>query len=133
MSIPFEQLPTYIKYLAPILANALVISLLSLAVCAMILIGLCFVFMKAKAHGWAAIIPFYSDYVLYEITWGKGWLFLLELIPIVGIVMSILTYIKLGNCFNKGSGFKAGLVLAPYVFLPILGFGKSEYRGPMPE
>ena len=44
------------------------------------------IFEKAGEHGWAAIIPFYQNYVLFKITWGQGWLFLLLFLPIVNIV-----------------------------------------------
>jgi hypothetical protein len=32
--------------------------------------------------------------------------------------------------FGKTEGFTVGLVLLPFVFLPILAFGDDQYRGP---
>ncbi len=103
--------------------------LLSIAIEALAIVGQWFIYRKAKQHGWAAIVPFYSSFILYKITWGNGWYFLLELIPFANIVISIITMVKLSKAFGHGGGYACGLVFLPYVFLPILGFGKSEYVG----
>ena len=87
------------------------------------------IFEKADKPGWASIIPFYSSYVLFEITWGKGILFLLMCIPLVNIVISIMTMIKLSNAFGQGAGMSVMLILLPVVAFPILAFGDSEYYG----
>ncbi len=34
----------------------------------------------------------------------------------------------LSKKFGKDEGFTVGLVLLPFIFLPILGFGSSEYK-----
>lgn len=84
---------------------------------------------KAGVPGWAALIPFYNTYMLFKITWGNGWKFLLTLIPIAGIVFSIITTVKLAKAFGKGGGFAVGLILLGVVFYCILGFGKDVYLG----
>lgn len=43
---------------------------------------------KAGEPGWAAIIPYYESFVLYKISWGSGWYFLLTMVP--GFIASIL-------------------------------------------
>lgn len=97
------------------------------------------VFKKAGKPGWAAIVPFYNQYVLAEITWGNGWFFLIFLgaiIPIIGtiavIVFTILTYIKLAKAFDKDGGFAVGLIFLNPIFMAILAFGNSKYTG-VPE
>ena len=84
---------------------------------------------KAGVPGWAALIPFYNTYMLFKITWGNGWKFLLLLIPIAGIVFYIITNVKLAKAFGKGGGFAVGLILLGVVFYCILGFGKDVYLG----
>ena len=74
-------------------------------------------------------MPFYNIYVEYEITWGSGWRFLLLLIPIYNIILAIQTQIRLAKAFGKGGGFAAGLIFLPYVFIPLLAFGKETYQG----
>ena len=88
------------------------------------------IFVKAGEPGWASIVPFYNTYVLFKITWGNGWLFLLSLIPFVNVVILIITFVKLAQAFGKGGGFAAGLILLSFIFLPILAFDSSDYIGP---
>lgn len=85
---------------------------------------------KAGEYGWAAIVPFYCNYVQYKITWGNGWYFLFLLIPFANIVFMIITMIKLANSFGKGGGFCVGLIFLQPIFLGILAFGKDRYIGP---
>lgn len=91
--------------------------------------GLWAIFRKAGEPGWAAIIPFYNVYILYKITWGNGWLFLLLLIPFVDIVIVVITTYKLSRAFGHGLGYCLGLLLFPFLFQLIVGFGSSQYLG----
>ncbi|WP_374758343.1 DUF5684 domain-containing protein [Thermonema sp.] len=38
-------------------------------------------------------------------------------------------YIDLAKSFGKGTGFGIGMLLVPFVFLPMLAFGDAEYEG----
>ena len=87
-------------------------------------------FNKAHEEGWAAIVPFYNTFVLFKITWGNGWLFLLLLIPIVRIVISIITMVKLAHVFGKDGGWACGLIFLNTIFLCIMAFDdKVRYIG----
>ena len=88
------------------------------------------IFEKVNIPGWKALIPIYNIFVLFKITWGSGWYMLLILIPIVNFVVGIITAIKLGSVFNKGIGFKIGLIFLSGIFMLILGFDDSEYMRP---
>ena len=89
---------------------------------------------KAGKPGWAAIIPFYNTYVLFELVGMKGWYVFLAFIPFVGsiilAVMNIIANVKLAKCFGKSDGFAVGLVLLNIIFLPILAFDDSTYEAP---
>lgn len=87
------------------------------------------IYSKAGEPGWASIVPFYCNYVLFKITMGNGWLFLLMLVPVVNIVVSIMVIFKLASVFGKGIGFGFGLLFLSPIFLLILGFGSAEYQG----
>jgi len=54
------------------------------------------------------------------------------LISLVGTTTFFIAYvisnIKLGQLFNKGSGFTLGLVLLPFIFQPILGYKKDTLQ-----
>ncbi|HPX71083.1 MAG TPA: DUF5684 domain-containing protein [Bacillota bacterium] len=87
------------------------------------------IFKKAGRPGWAAIIPFYNAYILYEIVWGSGWMFLLAFLPVVNTAITIMTICRLSDVFGKGAGFALGIFLFPIVFLAILAFDDSIYIG----
>lgn len=66
----------------------------------------------------------------YKTIGGNPLLLLLGLIPFVGsicmILISIDSICKLANYFNKGIGFKLGLIFLPFIFMPILAFSGDE-------
>lgn len=103
--------------------------IISLAVCVVLLVGLWKLFVKAGKPGWAAIVPFYNMYCMYQISFGNGWLFLLTFVPIVNFVFSIMLCFKLAKAFGKGTGFGFGLLFLSPIFMCILGFGDAEYVG----
>lgn len=106
-----------------ILVLSLVIGILTIA-------ATWLVYRKAGERGWASIVPFYAQYVLYKITWGNGWLFLLLFVPFVNFVVGIITLVKLSKSFGHGGGFACGLIFLNTIFMLILGFGSSRYVGP---
>ena len=118
----------YYSYSSPPAYNP-VFTIISLVLCVFVLVCMWIIFRKAGKPGWAAIVPFYNLYVLFEITWGSGMRFLLLLIPIYNIILSIQTQVRLAKAFGKSGGFAAGLVFLPYIFIPLLAFGKETYQG----
>lgn len=86
-------------------------------------------FEKAGRPGWAALVPIYNLYVLYEIAGMKGWYVFLSFIPFVGtiimMVFSIMSCFKIATAFGKETGFGFGLLLLAPVFYSILGFSKD--------
>ncbi len=87
------------------------------------------VFTKAGKPGWWAIIPLVNTFVLIKIAGKPGWWMPLILIPIVNIVIFVLVYSSLSGAFGRGAGFTVGIIFLPWIFVPILGFGSSSYRG----
>jgi len=84
---------------------------------------------KAGQPGWAVFIPIYGTIVNLRIIGKPGWWFILLLVPIVNILFYIIMLFLLAKVFGKGIGFAFGLFLLPFIFYPILAFGKSEYVG----
>ena len=68
--------------------------------------------------------------MLLEIIGKPWWWILLLLIPGVNLIFGIWMFNLLSISFGKTEGFTVGLVLLPFIFLPILGFGDDQYRGP---
>lgn len=118
----------YYEYSAPVYFS-LAASIASLALSVLLIVAMWRIFQKAGKPGWASIVPFYNIYMMYEITWGNGWRFLMLLIPFYNIVLGIQTQVKLAKAFGKGGGFAVGLIFLPYVFQPILAFSDAAYLG----
>ncbi len=124
------DIPGNLDILGGITAGVFFLSILFvLAVAVFSIVIMWRIFEKAGEHGWAAIIPFYQNYVLFKITWGQGWLFLLLFLPIINIVTCIITMIKLAKAFNKDGAFAVGLIFLNIIFLAILAFGEARYSG----
>ena len=104
--------------------------LIGLAFGLVLIIAMWKIFTKAGKPGWAAIIPFYNTWVLLEIVGRPGWWLVLYFIPFVNLVMAIIVLFDLAKSFGKSGGFAIGMLLLPYIFFPILGFGKAQYQGP---
>lgn len=104
--------------------------IIMLAVAIVALVGLWKMFGKAGKPGWAAIVPFYNMYCLFEMSFGNGWLFLLTFVPCVGAVFQIILCFKLAKAFGQGVGFGFGLLFLAPIFYMILGFGNADFIGP---
>ena len=103
-------------------------SIISLAISVLIIVALWKVYEKAGKPG-GAIIPIYNIWVLLEIIKKPWWWLLLLLIPIVNIVILIIMIHNLSLKFGKGVGFTIGMILLPFIFIPILGFGDAKCKG----
>lgn len=114
---------------AAVAAIMMPIFIISLVVAVLTIVGYWKIFSKAGEAGWASIIPFYNQYILSKITFGNGWLFLLLLIPIVNAIFMIIMMYKLSKAFGHSIGYTIGLIVLPFIFLLIIAFGKSEYKG----
>ena len=91
------------------------------------------VFSKAGQPGWAAIIPIYNIYVMCKVAGRPGWWLLLMLIPFVNFIIAIILNVDIAKRFGKGVGFAVGMILLPFIFWPILGFGSAQYQSGPPS
>jgi hypothetical protein len=88
------------------------------------------IFTKAGQPGWPALIPIYNTYIQLKIVGRPGWWLWLFLIPLVNIVILIIITNDLSKSFGHGVGFTIGLIFLSLIFVYILAFGSSTYRGP---
>lgn len=107
-------------------------------------------FTKAGEKGWKSLIPIYSDYIRFKISWSGGafWLYALasaaqyiiplfaeappavfSLIALAAIVIKFMQTMKLSQAFGHGILFGIGLWVLEPLFIAILAFGRSEYQG----
>lgn len=100
------------------------------------------IYKKCGKQGWEAIIPFYTDYVLCEITSLEWWFFLIMNAVVIcnilflGVLSGAAAVAALGASFfanynlakkfgKEPVGYGIGLTLLPFVFYSILGFGSA--------
>lgn len=134
----------FAELMATLLAISGIILLVGLVVVVLTIVAQWQIFKKAGEAGWAALIPFYCNYVLAKITWGNGWVFLVPwaaaaisfavpniawVMTLVNIAFSVVTCWKLSKAFGHDIGYTVGLVLVPAIFQMILAFGKDTYHG----
>lgn len=87
------------------------------------------IYEKAGKPGWASLIPIYSALVLMEIIdKPKIWV-LYMCIPFVGLYWMVLSAIEFAKVFGKDTGFAIGMIVFPYIFLPMIAFGDAQYQG----
>jgi hypothetical protein len=101
------------------------------AIILLMIISMWIVVTKAGRPGVSQIIPIWNIIELVRIA-GKPlwWVVLILLVPIANIIMLIITYHGISKAFGKDAGFTVGLLLLPFIFWPILAFGKATYTKP---
>ena len=107
----------------------LLIPVLIFVFVAIMIVSTWFVYQKAGKPGWASLIPIYNMVKMLEIIGKQSWWVLLMFIPLVNIIIGFIVMFGLAKAFGKGFGFGLGLALLPFIFLPILAFGKSQCVG----
>lgn len=87
-------------------------------------------FKKAGEAGWKGWVPIYNTWTLNEIAGRPGWWALLNFIPFVGLVTTIISLVDLVKSFGKDTAYVLLLIFLPIIGFPILAFGSSRYNGP---
>lgn len=152
-SMALDQLnPTDLQSVMAFLVGAGIGIIMLLVVIGILsIVALWILFNKAHEHGWAAIVPFYNSFVLFKISWGNGWLFLIPTViniisyatgndgamgivnTILGIfllVFCIMTLYKFAQAYGQGVGFTIGLIFLDTIFLCIMAFSsKIQFVG----
>ena len=103
-------------------------SIIYLAIVVIVIAGMWKTFEKAGQPGWGCIIPIYNIYLMTKIAAKPAWWVIMFFIPLVNIVFAIMLYNEIAKKFGQGIGFTIGLILLPFVFFPILGFGDYTYQ-----
>jgi len=109
-------------------SGIVVLVIIYIALVIFIIVSMWKVFVKAGQPGWGVLIPIYNIYLMLKIAGRPGWWLLLFLIPLVNIVIGIIVDIDIAKNFGKDTAFGLGLFFLGFIFLPILAFGKAEYK-----
>ncbi|MBL8924448.1 MAG: signal peptidase I [Myxococcaceae bacterium] len=103
---------------------------IQLGILAVVIAGLWKLFAKAGQPGWAAIVPIYNTYVMTQIVGRPILWFILTFVPCINLVAMVLIMIDLAKSFGKSTGYAIGMILLPFIFIPMLGFSDAQYGGP---
>ena len=105
----------------------ILLSLLVILASVITIISLAKIFKRLNKPSWAAIVPVYKELVLLELANLKWWYIFLLLIPLINVYYMYIICNAIAKKFNKPTGFSLGMILIPYVFLPLLAF-KCELK-----
>lgn len=103
-------------------------TIIYLAIVIAMLAGMWKMYEKAGQPGWGCIIPIYNLYLLTQIAQKPWWWLIMFFIPIVNIVFAVMLYNEIAKKFGQGIGFTIGLLILPFIFFPMLGFGDYTYQ-----
>ncbi|HOO68065.1 MAG TPA: DUF5684 domain-containing protein [Bacilli bacterium] len=53
---------------------------------------------------------------------------ILLFVPGANVAIPIIMAIKMAERFGKSSGYAVGLIFLPYIFYPMLAFGKAQFN-----
>jgi len=84
------------------------------------------IFSKTGRSGWKALIPLFNIFVFTKIVQKPIWWFAIYLILPIGYIFAAF---QISKAFGKKNIFAIGLIFIPFVFYPILAFGKSQVTG----
>lgn len=108
------------------------------------------IFTKAGQRGWTCIIPILNTFVLVKLVKRPMWwavvltitgfaaggansadgvlAAILWALGVIAVVVYILVQLALAKAFGHGIGYALGLIILPFIFMLILGYGSSTYQ-----
>lgn len=92
------------------------------------LVAMVALYRKGGRHGWEVFVPFYCYYVMCDMVYGDGWLFIIRFIPIPAIrtIFSLYTLYQFSKLYGCGTVMALGCTFFPYIFMPILAWGNGH-------
>lgn len=100
------------------------------AILAIFFISMYKIFKKMGKNGWLGIVPYYNFWViLAETNENNIMWFIFMFIPFLNFVALFVAIFGLAKAFGKDTGFAVFAALVWIIGLPVLAFGKSEFKG----
>lgn len=135
--VPCSSLPPFFGSFMPTLIGSMFVIwiiyiLVWVALTVLTIVAMWKLFAKAGQPGWAVIVPIYNIVVMLKIVGKPLWWIILMFIPIANIIVGLILTHNIAKVFGKDIGFTLGLIFLPFIFYPILAFGKAVYISPQP-
>ena len=94
-------------------------------------IGLWKLFEKAGRPGWEALIPFYNNLIMVQLTGRPLWWFWLLFVPVINVIVLFGITVEFAKSFGKFTFWEQiGAVILGFIVFPIWGFDKNtQYLG----
>ncbi|WP_088654183.1 DUF5684 domain-containing protein [Geofilum rhodophaeum] len=86
------------------------------------------IFEKAGQAGWKSLIPVYNILVFLQIINKPWWWIFLFMLPLINLIFGIWATNLLSKRFGLSAWFTLGILFLPFLFLPVLAFGKARYQ-----
>lgn len=86
------------------------------------------IYVMCEEPGWASIVPYYNIFVLFRMARRKIFPFILLLfIPFVNFYVAFVIWKSIAERLRKqpSGGFAVGILLLPFVFIPVLAFSNQ--------
>lgn len=128
-SYGYDSYDSLTKVADGFLLGSVVIWIIGMVAAVFTMICMWKIFTKAGKKGWAVFIPVYNIIVMLEIAELPMWYLVLLLVPFANIYAMFKIYIEIAHKFGKSTGFGVGMVFLSIIFVPMLAFGKAEYKG----
>ncbi len=86
------------------------------------------VFKKAGQAGWKSLVPIYNFFIMAKMAKKKPLFAAGLFVPVWNVYVVYKVFEGIAKQFGKGAGTALGLLVAPFIFMPILAFGKAEFQ-----
>ena len=118
------------------------------AVMVLIIVAQWMCFKKAGEPGWAALIPFYNQFVLVKIALGNATMFWVQqviaialnivnhslitsILSLANLAVTLYVHYNLMRSFDYKQTASILGAIFPFVGIPMVAFSKAEYMGPV--
>ncbi|MEG2351503.1 MAG: DUF5684 domain-containing protein, partial [Bacilli bacterium] len=122
----YETTTSYGMFGAGFASMLIIPMIISFIISILIIISYWKLLKRAGKNGWEILIPIYNVYILLQIAEKPVYYLALFIVPFVNIYALFTMNIALANKFGKTTGFGVGMTFLPFIFIPILAFGKNN-------
>jgi hypothetical protein len=107
--------------------SLLIVVIVLAAITVIKLISMWAIFAKAGQPGFYGIIPIVNIVIFMAVIRKPWWWLFLWMIPAIGLIWRIWGWNLMVKRFGKTEDFTVGIILLPFIYMPVLAFGDSKF------